>query len=139
MKMNQEIEAFQTFGISPFEFLVLLRMVALILMMPLLCVFADLIAVGGGFLVSTLMLDVSPKLYLDRTIESINLTTFLIGIFKGGFFGVIIALTGCLRGMQCGTNAAAVGQATTSAVVTGITWIIASDGIFAVICSALHI
>ena len=109
------------------------------MMMPLLCVFADLIAVGGGFLVSTLMLDVSPKLYLDRTIESINLTTFLIGIFKGGFFGVIIALTGCLRGMQCGTNAAAVGQATTSAVVTGITWIIASDGIFAVICSALHI
>ena len=52
---------------------------------------------------------------------------------------MLVALTGCLRGMQCGTNAAAVGQATTSAVVTGITWIIASDGIFAVICSALHI
>ena len=139
MKVNQEIEAFQTFGISPFEFLVLPRMVALILMMPLLCVFADLIAIGGGFLVSTLMLDVAPKLYLDRTLESIRLATFLIGVFKGGFFGVIVALTGCLRGMQCGTNAAAVGQATTSAVVTGITWIIASDGIFAVICSALHI
>jgi phospholipid/cholesterol/gamma-HCH transport system permease protein len=139
MKVNQEIEAFQTFGISPFEFLVLPRLVALILMMPLLCLFADLIAIAGGFLVSTLMLDVSPMLYLDRTIESISLTTFLIGIFKGGFFGVIVALTGCLRGMQCGTNAAAVGQATTSAVVTGITWIIASDGIFAVICSALHI
>ena len=139
MKVNQEIEAFQTFGISPFEFLVLPRMMALILMMPLLCVFADLIAIGGGFLVSTLMLDVAPKLYLDRTLESIRLATFLIGVFKGGFFGVIVALTGCLRGMQCGTNAAAVGQATTSAVVTGITWIIASDGIFAVICSALHI
>jgi phospholipid/cholesterol/gamma-HCH transport system permease protein len=139
MKVNQEIEGFQTFGISPFEFLVLPRMLALILMMPLLCIFADLIAVGGGFLVSTLMLDVSPKLYLDRTVESINLVTFLLGVFKGGFFGVIVALTGCLRGMQCGSNAAAVGQATTSAVVTGITWIIASDGIFAVICSALHI
>ena len=139
MKVNQEIEAFQTFGISPFEFLVLPRMMALILMMPLLCVFADLIAIGGGFLVSTLMLDVAPKLYLDRTLESIRLATFLIGVFKGGFFGVIVALTGCLRGMQCGSNAAAVGQATTSAVVTGITWIIASDGIFAVICSALHI
>lgn len=139
MKVNQEIEAFQTFGISPFEFLVLPRMVALVLMMPLLCVFADLIAIAGGFLVSTLMLDVSPMLYLDRTIESISLTTFLLGVAKGGFFGVLVALTGCLRGMQCGTNAAAVGQATTSAVVTGITWIIASDGIFAVICSALHI
>jgi len=139
MKVNQEIEAFQTFGISSFEFLVLPRMLALVLMMPLLCIFADLIAIGGGFLVSTLMLDVAPRVYLARTVESINLAGFLVGIFKGSFFGVIIALTGCLRGMQCGTNAAAVGLATTSAVVTGITWIIASDGIFAVICSALHI
>jgi len=139
MKVNQEIEAFQTFGISPVEFLVLPRMLALILMMPLLCIFADLIAIAGGFLVSTLMLDVAPQVYLARTVESISLAGFLLGIFKGSFFGVIIALTGCLRGMQCGTNAAAVGLATTSAVVTGITWIIASDGIFAVICSALHI
>jgi len=139
MKVNQEIEAFQTFGISPFEFLVLPRMVALILMMPLLCLFADLISIAGGFLVSTLMLDVSPVVYLHRTVASIRLSGFLLGIFKGGFFGVLVALTGCLRGMQCGTNAAAVGQATTSAVVTGIAWIIASDGIFAVICSALHI
>jgi len=76
---------------------------------------------------------------MARTVESISLASFLLGIFKGSFFGVIIALTGCLRGMQCGTNAAAVGLTTTSAVVTGITWIIASDGIFAVICSALHI
>ena len=85
------------------------------------------------------MLDVAPVLYLHRTVEAISLSGFLLGVFKGGFFGVMVALTGCLRGMQCGTNAAAVGQATTSAVVTGITWIIASDGIFAVICSALHI
>ena len=139
MKVNQEIEAFQTFGIAPFEFLVLPRIVALVLMMPLLCIFANIISMAGGFLVSTLMLDVSPTMYLDRTLASISLTTFLLGIFKGGFFGVIIALTGCLRGMQCGSNAAAVGQATTSAVVTGITWIIASDGIFAVICNALNI
>jgi phospholipid/cholesterol/gamma-HCH transport system permease protein len=139
MKVSQEIEAFATFGISPFEFLVLPRMLALILMMPLLCIFADLIAISGGFLVSTLMLGIAPQVYLARTVESITLAGFLLGVFKGSFFGVIIALTGCLRGMQCGTNAAAVGLATTSAVVTGITWIIASDGIFAVICSALRI
>lgn len=139
MKVNQEIEAFETFGISPVEFLVLPRMLALILMMPLLCVFADLIAIGGGFLVSTVLLDLSPVVYLQRTVEAINLTSFLLGIGKGAFFGVLVALTGCLRGMQCGTNAAAVGQATTSAVVTGITWIIASDGVFAVLCSALGI
>ena len=139
MKVNQEIEAFQTFGISPIEFLVLPRMVAMILMMPLLCIFADVIAISGGFLISVLMLDVSPTVYLSRTVDIISLTSFLLGIGKGAFFGVIVALTGCLRGMQCGTNAAAVGQATTSAVVTGITAIIASDGLFAVICSALHI
>ncbi len=139
MKVNQEIEAFQTFGISTFEFLVLPRMLALILMMPLLVLFADLIAIGGGFLVSALMLDVAPGIYLQRTVTSIQLASFLLGVFKGSFFGVIVALTGCLRGLQCGTNAAAVGLATTSAVVTGITWIIASDGVFAVICSALRI
>ena len=139
MKVNQEIEAFQTFGISPVEFLVLPRMLALILMMPLLCIFADVIAIAGGFVVSTLMLNVTPELYLSRTVTAISLTSFLLGIFKGAFFGVVVALTGCLRGMQCGTNAAAVGLATTSAVVTGITTIIASDGLFAVICNALHI
>jgi phospholipid/cholesterol/gamma-HCH transport system permease protein len=85
------------------------------------------------------MLDITPALYLNRTIETITLTSFLLGVFKGTYFGVLVALTGCLRGMQCGTNAAAVGLATTSAVVTGITAIIASDGLFAVICNALHI
>ena len=139
MKVSQEIEAFQTFGISPIEFLVLPRMLALIFMMPLLCVFADLIAVTGGFLVSTLTLGITPSLYLGRTVAAIRLPEFLLGISKGAFFGVLVALTGCLRGMQSGTNAAAVGRATTSAVVTGITWIIASDGLFAVLCNALHI
>jgi phospholipid/cholesterol/gamma-HCH transport system permease protein len=139
MKVNQEIEAFRTFGFNPVEFLVLPRMIALILMMPLLVLFANLISIAGGFLVSTLMLDVTPALYLTRTIETITLTSFLLGIFKGTYFGIVVALTGCLRGMQCGTNAAAVGLATTSAVVTGITVIIASDGLFAVICNALGI
>jgi len=138
MKVNQEIEAFQTFGINPVEFLVLPRMLALIVMVPLLCVFADLISILGGFLVSTMMLNITPALYIHRTLEAITLTSFLLGIFKGGYFGVVVALTGCLRGMQCGTNAAAVGLATTSAVVTGITVIIASDGLFAVICNALN-
>ena len=139
MKVNQEIEAFQTFGISPVEFLVLPRMIALIAMMPLLCLFANLISIAGGFLISTAMLHITPALYIHRTIEAITLTSFLLGVFKGMYFGVLIALTGCLRGIQCGTNAAAVGEATTSAVVTGITAIIASDGLFAVICNALHI
>ena len=83
MKVNQEIEAFQTFGISPFEFLVLPRMLALILMMPLLCLFADLISIAGGFLVSTLMLDITPALYLHRTVEAITLSLVSAGHFQG--------------------------------------------------------
>jgi phospholipid/cholesterol/gamma-HCH transport system permease protein len=139
MKVNEEINAFKTFGISPMEFLVLPRMIALVLMMPLLCVFADLIGMLGGLTVSTLMLHINPVQYIQRSMDAVQLKSFLLGIGKGSFFGFIVAYTGCLRGMQCGTNAAAVGEATTKAVVAGITAIIASDGIFAVICNALHI
>lgn len=139
MKVNEEIDAFKTFAISPVEFLVLPRMVALLAMMPLLCIFADVISIVGGYLVSISMLDVTSAEYINRTVEAITLKSFLLGISKGAFFGAIIAVSGCLRGMQCGTNAAAVGQATTSAVVTGITIIVAADGLFAVLCNALKI
>jgi phospholipid/cholesterol/gamma-HCH transport system permease protein len=139
MRVNEEISALQTFGISPLEFLVLPRMVALILMMPLLCVFADLIGIAGGFLVSVSMLDITPTEYLARTVHAIQLNSFLLGVGKGCFFGFLVAYTGCLRGMQSGSSAAAVGEATTRAVVTGITAIIASDGIFAVLTHAMHL
>jgi phospholipid/cholesterol/gamma-HCH transport system permease protein len=139
MKVNEEINALQTFGISPIEFLVLPRMVALILMMPFLVVFANLISIAGGFFVSVSMLDISPAIYISRTVHAIELKSFLLGIVKGSFFGFLVAYTGCLRGMQSGYTAAAVGEATTRAVVTGISAIIASDGIFAVLTNALHI
>jgi phospholipid/cholesterol/gamma-HCH transport system permease protein len=139
MKVNEEINALQTFGISPIEFLVLPRMIALMLVMPFLCAFADLISIAGGFCVSVGMLDVTPTVYLTRTIEAIHLQSFLLGIGKGTFFGFLVAYAGCFRGMQSGYSAAAVGEATTKAVVTGITAIIASDGIFAVLCNALQI
>jgi len=139
MKVNEEISALETFGISPVEFLVLPRMVALMLVMPFLCAFADLISIAGGFIVSVCMLDVSTTEYLTRTVEAIQLKSFLLGIGKGSFFGFLVAYSGCLRGIQSGYSAADVGKATTRAVVTGITAIIASDGIFAVLCHALQI
>jgi phospholipid/cholesterol/gamma-HCH transport system permease protein len=139
MKLNEEISALQTFGISPIEFLVLPRMIALIVMMPFLCIFADVISILGGFSVSLGILDISPTVYLNRTIEAIEFKSFLLGIVKGSFFGFLVAYTGCLRGIQSGYNAAAVGEAATRAVVTGISAIIASDGIFAVMCHALNI
>jgi phospholipid/cholesterol/gamma-HCH transport system permease protein len=139
MKVNEEIGALETFGISPVEFLVLPRMVALILVMPFLCAFADLISIAGGFIVSVSMLDVSATEYMTRTVHAIQLKSFLLGIGKGSFFGFLIAYSGCLRGIQSGYSAADVGKATTRAVVTGITAIVASDGIFAVLCHVLGI
>jgi phospholipid/cholesterol/gamma-HCH transport system permease protein len=139
MKVNEEIDAFRTFGISPMEFLVLPRIVALMLAMPLLVVFADLIAIAGGYVVSVAMLDVTAAEYIDRTIEAITLRSFFLGVFKGACFGMLVAMTGCWRGLRSGDSAAAVGLATTSAVVTGITTIIAADGVFAVLCHALGI
>lgn len=139
MKVNEEINALETFGISPMEFLVLPRMIALVLMMPFLCVFANVIGIAGGYVVSLSVLHTTSAVYINRTIHAIDLKSFLLGIVKGTFFGFLIAYTGCLRGMQSGYTAAAVGHATTRAVVTGISAIIASDGIFAVLCNALHI
>jgi phospholipid/cholesterol/gamma-HCH transport system permease protein len=139
MKVNEEISALETFGIPPIEFLVLPRMIALIAVMPFLVVFANFISIAGGFVVSVSMLDITPTLYIERTIAAIDMNSFLLGVFKGGFFGFLVAYSGCMRGMQSGYSAAAVGEATTKAVVTGITTIIASDGLFAVLCHALGI
>ncbi|MFO1461093.1 MAG: ABC transporter permease [Verrucomicrobiota bacterium] len=139
MKVNEEIAALQTFGIAPIEFLVLPRVLALVAMTPLLVLFADLISISGGWFVSVSMLDVTTTEYLGRTLHAVKIKSFLLGVFKGGFFGFLVAYTGCLRGMHCGNNAAAVGRATTQAVVAGITSIIAADGIFAILCNALRI
>ena len=139
MKVNEEISALETFGVPPIEFLVLPRMIALMLVMPFLCAFAAFISIAGGFVVSVGMLNVSPAEYLLRTVQAIELKSFLLGIGKGSFFGFLVAYAGCMRGMQSGYSAAAVGEATTRAVVTGITAIIASDGVFAVICHVMGI
>ncbi len=139
MQVNEEIDALTTMGISPMEFLVLPRMLALILMMPLLCLYANLMGMLGGVIVGIGMLDLAPMQYFVETRAAVDLTNINIGLFKSVIYGVLIALSGCLRGMQCGRSAQAVGDAATSAVVTSIVFIIVSDGILAVICNALGI
>ncbi len=139
MKVNQELDAFTTLGIAPVDFLVVPRVVALFLMVPLLTVFADLVGIVGGALVAMAMLNLSALEYWQETLEALDLTQFSTGVLKSLVFGLIVALTACLRGMQCGTNAEAVGRATTSAVVTGITWIIIADAVFALVFNALGI
>ncbi len=139
MKVTQEIDAFTTMGFSPLEFLVLPRMIALILMMPLLALYSDLVGILGGAAVGLGMLDLSATTYFRETMHAINLTDFFGGVFKSAVYGVLIALSGCLRGLECGSSSSAVGDATTSAVVTGIVFIIATCGIFSVIFYVLGI
>ena len=139
MQVNEEIDALQTLGISPMEFLVLPRMLALILMMPLLCVYADLMGVLGGFIVGVGMLDISVTQYINQTIKALNLYHFFIGLFHAFVFGILIALAGCLRGIQCGRSASAVGQATTSAVVTSIVSIVVATAIITIVANLLGI
>ena len=139
MQVNEEIDALQTLGISPMEFLVLPRMLALILMMPLLCVYADLMGILGGFIVGVSMLDISVKQYINQTINAMNLYHFFIGIVHALVFGVLIALAGCLRGIQCGRSASAVGLATTSAVVTSIVAIVLATALITILANLLGI
>jgi phospholipid/cholesterol/gamma-HCH transport system permease protein len=126
-------------GISPLDFLVLPRMIALCLMMPLLCIYSDLLGTLGGAAVAVGMLHLSPALYWQQTVGAVTLTDFATGIGKSAVFGVLIAISGCVRGLQCGDSASAVGDAATAAVVTSIVFIVVADGAFAVIFNVLGI
>jgi len=133
MQVNEEIDALTTLGLSAMEFLVLPRMLALALMMPLLCVYADLLGILGGAVVGLGMLDLGSAEYYIRTSEAVRLNDALAGVVKASVFGVLVAIAGCLRGIQSGRSSAAVGAAATSAVVTGIVLIIVSDATMTVL------
>ena len=139
MKVTQEVDALTTAGFSPLEFLVLPRVIALILMMPLLCLYADFVGVLGGAVIGVGMLDLSWTTYFQETVNAITLSDILGGVFKSSIYGVLIALCGCLRGLQCGNSSSAVGDAATSAVVTGIVAIVVACGSFAVVFYILGI
>jgi len=139
MQVNEEIDALRTLGVSPIDFLVVPRMLALVLMMPFLCVYADAMGIAGGMLVGVGPFGINAVQYWNHTVDAVSLTHLFIGIGKSLAFGAIVALCGCLRGMQCGRSAHDVGAAATSAVVTAIVWIVVADGIFAVMCDAMGI
>jgi phospholipid/cholesterol/gamma-HCH transport system permease protein len=139
MKVTQEIDALTTMGISPLEFLVLPRVLALFLMIPLLCVYADCLGIAGGAFVSATMLHIPFGTYLRETKEAITLGDIMGGVFKAAAYGIIIAVAGCLRGFQCGNSSSAVGDAATEAVVTGVVYVIVACGIFAFVFNVLGI
>ena len=139
MQVSDEVSALQTLGIPPMEFLVVPRIVALSLMMPLLTVFANIVGMLGGLLIGTSMLDISPIAYYNQTAGAVGINDWAVGLVKAMLFGAVVAIVGCWCGMRCRRSAAAVGAAATSAVVLCIVLIIIIDATATVICTTLKI
>ncbi len=129
MRVNEEIDALETFGIRPYGFLVLPRVIALSIAMPLLTVYANAVGIFGGYLVSEFMIGIPAPIFFEEMVRVVGPNDFWLGVFKGYVFGIVVALSGCLRGLQCGSGAGAVGVAATRAVVLGITLIIVCNAI----------
>ncbi len=139
MQVNEEIDAFRTLGFNPIDFLVLPRMLALVLMMPLLVLYAGIVGITAGMFVAVTAFDISTFEYYQQTVRSMAWTHIWVGVIKGTVYGILIAFAGCLRGMQCGRSAQAVGEATTSAVVTGILFIVIAASLLTIMFQELGI
>jgi phospholipid/cholesterol/gamma-HCH transport system permease protein len=133
MKANEEIDALETLGISPVDFLVLPRMVAIGAMMPLLALYANALGILGGMIVSLTVLSIPPTAFWVEMGTIVTMGDVATGVIKALSFGLIVGLAGCLRGLQAERSAAGVGRAATSAVVTAILLIIVADAVFAVL------
>jgi phospholipid/cholesterol/gamma-HCH transport system permease protein len=139
MKITEEIDALRTFGISPIDHLVLPRVLGLFVMMPVLTIYAMFVGIFGGMLVAVTLLDLSVIQFVTGLLTPVTLGDGLLGIFKATVFGLIIGVAGCMRGMQTGGDAGAVGRSATSAVVTGITLLIAANAVIDWISALLGI
>ncbi|MDR3316836.1 MAG: ABC transporter permease [Puniceicoccales bacterium] len=139
MRVNGEIDALVTFGLSPVEFLALPRVLSLLFMAPILCVFSVFIGIGGGMAVVVPMFNLSAVQYLSETISAIGAHDFLFGVSKGAVFGLLIGGLSCWFGLRCDRSAEGVGAATTAAVVFGITAAIVADAIFSILGNLLGI
>jgi phospholipid/cholesterol/gamma-HCH transport system permease protein len=139
MKITEEIDAYTTLGVSPIDHLVLPRVLGLFLMMPLLTIYADFVGITGGMVVSAMLLDLTPTQFLGGLLTAVTLSDGLLGVFKGTVFGLLIGLSGCLKGLQTGSDAGAVGRSATAAVVMGITLIIAANAVIDWLAAVLQI
>ncbi len=139
MKITQEIDAMKTMGFEIFRFIVLPRVAALVVSLPLLVFFADIIGIYGGLLVAKLQLDISPSQFLERLQNEVDVKHYLVGLFKTPFFAFIIASIGCFRGFQVSENTESIGRYTTISVVNSIFLVIAMDALFSIIFTELNI
>jgi phospholipid/cholesterol/gamma-HCH transport system permease protein len=137
MKANEEIDAIETLGLRPVEFLVLPRIIALALMMPLLALYANALGILGGMAIAKIILSISPVAYWVEMLTIVDMSDVMTGVIKATTFGLIVGLSGCLRGLQADRNAAGVGRAATSAVVTSILLIIVADSLYAAVFNIL--
>jgi phospholipid/cholesterol/gamma-HCH transport system permease protein len=139
MKVTEEIDALRTIGVAPQELLVLPKMLALIIALPLLTVYTDVTGVLGGMVMARATLDVTFGTFLDRLDDAISLTSYLIGVGKAPVFAVIVALVGCYQGFQVTGSADSVGRQTTVSVVQSIFLVIVTDALFSIVFSWLDL
>jgi len=139
MKVTQEIDAMRSIGISPMEMLVLPKVLALVISLPLLTLFADLMGIAGGVFMSNAMLGLSPATFIDRLSEALTLKSYLIGICKAPVFALIISLVGCFQGFFSAGSAVAVGRHTTISVVQSIFLVLVVDAAFSIAFSRVGI
>lgn len=139
MTVNEEVDALKTMGLRPTEFLVLPRVVATSLMLPALVAYADFFGILGGTFAGVALLDLGALQYLRATRESLAVGHVVVGLVKGVAFGMVVSLTGCYYGIRCGRSAAAVGEATTKAVVMGIVLVVVVDAAFTVLLHLLDL
>ncbi|HLB33772.1 MAG: hypothetical protein A3F67_04615 [Verrucomicrobia bacterium RIFCSPHIGHO2_12_FULL_41_10] len=139
MRVDEEIDALETLGISAVDFLVLPRLLAVTIMMPILALYANIFGILGGVYICATMLSIPASAYWVEMHNRLNFCDIFGGVIKSFAFGILIALAGCLRGIHCERNTAGVGTATSSAVVTSILLIILTDAVFAVIFNSLGI
>ena len=133
MKVNEEVDALTTLGMNPIDFLVTPRIIALVIMMPLLTMYSSLMGILGGMAVGLSMLDVTLVQYVQQTIDAVGLNALFGGLFKSVVYGSLVALAGCQQGMACGNSALAVGQSTAKSVVMCIVLIVVSAAVLTVI------
>ncbi|MEP0202422.1 MAG: ABC transporter permease [Halioglobus sp.] len=136
MQTNEEIDAIVTLGVSPIEFLVVPRMLALVVMMPLLTIYADVLGILGGALVAG-GLGITPLQYFNQASAAVEINHIVVGLIKSVAFAVLIAVAGCRSGINSGRSSAAVGQAATEAVVTAIIYLIIADAAINILCQQL--
>ncbi len=127
MRVTEQIDALETMAVNPIKYLVVPRFIASLIALPLLTVFADLVGIIGGFLVSVQMLGANPVVYIRRTVNYMELNDIYSGLLKAAIFGIIIAIVGCYKGFYTKGGAEGVGRATTGAVVLASMLILISD------------